>query len=310
VLIFYPLLIVCIALFLIALIFRANLVNPSKETFIKFLILLCLLSFVFIYIGLSFLINLAYFLFIISIFSFILITSLFFMHSFYEKGVKLDDKIRKIPKKNLKFILRLAIFLVSIFFAVLVILIVISLGGGTGEISSNISSKELSYMIDMLPYILIYVYIGLGVLALIIAIKGKFNAWLGIFFLITALFAGTVLIDAFQTAGDENQILSGPIGTIIVFSFDSFLVLFTISGLIGEKLEIIEKKLKIIKYDALIVWLIFSKAAFEFAEVTLEGAAILGAEVSLLKTLGVFLLFIPLLIIMTLNGIKKYSKKK
>jgi len=308
VLIFYPLLILCLALFLAALIFRADLIDPSKVTLIKILILIALLVLVSIYFGVYFLTEAAYFLFVISIFSYVFLTSVFIMLSCYEKGVKLDDKIRKSPKKNLRFILRLFLFLGGLLIAIASVYFVISLGGGTGNMSSEISDKYLSYIVESLPYLLIYIYIGFAILTIIIAFFGKFNAWLGIFFLITSIYAMTMLIDIFQTTGGGDE-TAGAIITIISFSVDLFIMIFTMSGLLGDKADWIEEKLKIVKSEAIIVWLIFSKAAYEFAIFTLAETELFGTQVSILQSLGAFLLFLPLLVLFAIFGIRNYLKK-
>ncbi len=306
VILYFPLLNICMGLFLAALFLRAELINPSKETLIKIIIMIAILLVVSLIMGAFILVLGSYILFIVSVFSFIAITLLYLMLSCYSYGVKIDKRLKLMSQKKISYLLRLVLFLGGLLGAILCIMFAIYMGGGTAGLSAYISSELVAIMVEMLPILLIVIYVGFGVLVLVISLFKKLNAWMGVFFLMTSIYAVTLLVDAFLTGGGlegVNEVVS----IVIVFCFDLFLVLFTVSGFMGEKAEEMEKSLGIIPDDVIIVWLIFSKASYEFASATLEGTALLGMEVGLIKTLGTFILFIPLMVLLALYGIRKYS---
>ncbi len=227
----------------------------------------------------------------------------------YEKGVALDNSMLKLPR-IINIFLRWLLFIGGTFVSIWILIYVINIGGGTGDLSSNIDSEELSFIIDWLPNILIIIIIGFAILAILISFRGKLNAWLGFFYLYLAIYASYLFIDIFQSVGSGGTEFSVMTYLILIYSFEIIILLISIGGLIGRKARKIKEKVEIVKVDAIIIWLIFSKAAYEFADVILETTATFGLQVSILKSLGLFLLFIPLVIIIIIKGIKNYTKKK
>ncbi len=90
---------------------------------------------------------------------------------------------------------------------------------------------------------------------------------------------------------------------IALYIFDLFLILYTIAKLTGERAEIIGEKLKYIKSDAILIFLIFSKAAYEFGSTETT-----GLDASAFGAIFGFILFIPLLFITGIYGIISHSK--
>ena len=80
-------------------------------------------------------------------------------------------------------------------------------------------------------------------------------------------------------------------------------MLNTIGGLLGEKAEIIGDKIKIFGADTIIIWLIMSVASYEFAK------GMPDMNIAMFKTIVVFVLFIPLIFLLGLYGMKNYEKK-
>ena len=74
---------------------------------------------------------------------------------------------------------------------------------------------------------------------------------------------------------------------LILYIFDLFLILFTIGSLVGKRSELISKKLRV-KSNSILIWLIFSKAAYEFA------SALPEMNIASIRAIGGFILFIPL----------------
>jgi hypothetical protein len=82
--------------------------------------------------------------------------------------------------------------------------------------------------------------------------------------------------------------------------------LYTIGILVGKRAELISKKIKLFKADTILIWLIFSKAAYEMAIINNPG---LVSD----KNWWVLTIFIFLLGIVGVLGIatyKKYRKKR
>ena len=109
-----------------------------------------------------------------------------------------------------------------------------------------------------------------------------------------------------------SPILDNPITYALLFIFNLFIILYTISALIGTKAEIILdlKVFKPIKADGILIFLILCKVAYEFGDFYLADNKVAGVNAVLLKNISVFFLFIPLMIIMGLYGIISYDKIK
>ena len=90
----------------------------------------------------------------------------------------------------------------------------------------------------------------------------------------------------------------------MLFFFDLFLLLVTFGSLIGKKAEILSNKLKFIKPDVILIWLIFSKAANEFASASPD------IEMSNVIIILSFVVFIPILLFMSFYGMYNYFKLK
>ena len=109
--------------------------------------------------------------------------------------------------------------------------------------------------------------------------------------------------------GVEGSIFSSIYYEIALYIFDVLVIFITISTLVGKKADIISAEVRVITTDSIIVWLIFSKGAYEFADQALILLEV-SASVSVLKNVAIFFLFVPLLLISGILGIKRYSKLK
>ena len=313
--IYYPLLFISTILFIIAFFFRGDLKKLNVRTILKGIVLLLTMAIMLMFLGLEVLLAIAYGAFIVSTIFYIFITATFTMYYCYHYGIILDDTLYKAPKP-ISFLVRWGIFLCGTLGAILLVYYIgdISLGAAENDLRIAVS-EQLSFLVDFVlyvPIVIIAVIIGLFVIAVIYIFKGKLNAWLGIFFLSISIYASFLMIKAFL-GGDVTSIsplLDTPYTYIILFIFDIIVLLITISNLIGKKAELITQKIKFLKPDAILIFLILCKVAFEFANSQFLDRQLLNTNVELLKYTGVFGLFIPLLLIAGLYGIFSYGKLK
>ena len=257
----------------------------------------CGLAFIIAIIFALIMIQLYVIIFFLAILSYIFITAVFYMYSSYRYGVDWDDKIYEI-KKPFNNILRWVIFLGCTLIAIFIMLRAASIGLSIQQ--SGQITVELAWIGSAFVILIIFLAI-IGVLTLF---AGKLNAWLGIFFLWVVLYTIYLMIYAYN-AFSSNVETTTSIGLqLIMYILDVLLILYTITTIIGEKTEILSEKFKFIKPDAILMWLIFSKAAYEFA----KG----GLPTGIIRTTAIvqFLLFLPLLFIAGLYGIISYSRKK
>lgn len=318
--IYLPLLIICIVLFLIAFFLQADIKKLTRNTLIKGIILLIIVIIIFLFLGaeILFLIGLASF--IVSFIFYIFITSIFSMYYCYRYGIKMDEAFYKAPTP-IAFLWRWIIFLVGIVAAIALILFIGAVSIGATELSALLKigryEIKLQDFVALVPNIIIGVIISLtliSILAMILTKNHAFNAWLGIFFVFSSLYASVLMVNAFLGGDVANvsPILDNPITYALLFIFDLFIILYTISALIGTKAEIILdlKVFKPIKADGILIFLILCKVAYEFGDFYLADNKVAGVNAVLLKNISVFFLFIPLMIIMGLYGIISYDKIK
>jgi hypothetical protein len=292
-LIFPPLLGVTTVLFIVSIIEREELGKLSRKKFLVYGIIGIIVAIVFhgiwrLFVG---------FLYRAGILSYILITSIFYMYGCYKYGIKADDKVYGLSRP-VNQIIRWIMFLGGTGIAVLITFFLSRIGGSWAAKDPEIN--DVLGRIALFMLILIIILAVIGVLTLVL---GYLNAWLGIFLIFVSFFTAYLMINAFYTltvaSDDTPQKLLTHVGLYI---FDVGLIFYTVSTILGEKSEIISRKLKVIKVDTVILWLVFSKAAFELAAV-----ADPRIKAEILNAVLEFILFIPLLIIAGLYGFWKYN---
>ncbi len=161
---------------------------------------------------------------------------------------------------------------------------------------------EIQFAFGVVSLILTIIVILLAVIGGLFALRGKLNAWLGIFFIWVAIYTLYLMLNVYFTLSSSESQYSLP-ATIVLYFFDLFLILYTIGKLISDSADIISEKVKFIKTDAILIFLIFSKAAYEFG-----ATEITGIDASRFGAIWGFVLFIPLLFLTGLYGIITYSK--
>ena len=140
--IYLPLLIICIVLFLIAFFLQADIKKLTRNTLIKGIILLIIVIIIFLFLGaeILFLIGLASF--IVSFIFYIFITSIFSMYYCYRYGIKMDEAFYKAPTP-IAFLWRWIIFLVGIVAAIALILFIGAVSIGATELSALLKSVDM-----------------------------------------------------------------------------------------------------------------------------------------------------------------------
>lgn len=320
IIIYLPLLVICIVLFLIAFFLQAEIKKLTRYTILKGILLLLIVLVIFYFLGEEILFLIGVTTFFVSFIFYIFITSIFSMYYCYKYGISLDDSFYKLPVP-IAFAWRWLIFLVGIAAAIALILFIgaVSIGTTKLEVILKIGGYEFSIheFVALIPFLIICIIISLTIISLLALILEKnhpFNAWLGLFFLFSTIYGSVLMVNAFLGGEVSNvsPILDNPLTYAMLFIFDVFLILYTISCLIGSKAEIILdlKIFKPIKPDGILIFLILCKVAYEFGEFYLADNKVAGVNAVLLKNIAVFFLFLPLFLIMGIAGILQYGKIK
>ncbi|MHA1294812.1 MAG: zinc-ribbon domain-containing protein [Promethearchaeota archaeon] len=288
--IYLPLLGLCLSLIFAAFLFKKNLKELGPKQILIYFAITVPIILIFAFIALI--------LFVFAILTYVFITSIFTCYNCYKKGVKFDDNWYTKPFP-INAAVRWTVFIGGTVLAILFIAIVAIVGAGFALFSEDVKSMLGFVPIAMFLVILILALIG-GLMVLI----GRLNAWLGIFFLWVSFYTLFLMIKAFLAVGGDSDGGSSIIYVqIALYLFDLFLILSTMGSLVGKRAELISEKIHI-RPENILIWLIFAKAAYEFAD------AVPGMEASQFKAIWVFVLFIPLVFIMGIYGIKSYGKLK
>ena len=294
IIIFIPLVVLSFVLFLVALLSFKNLAEMSRKRLIISIIIAIILTLLFF--------NIALFvfsvLFIIAIISYIVITAIFTMYYFYELGVKIDDYLYKLPGSLAKFERR------SFFIGGIIISIAALVGASiAAEAITGGTQENVGINTSVIAIVIIIVIIILSIIGGIQArSQGRLHAWMGIFFVFVAIYTIYLMISIIYTKISEGGGTSSIPTLILLYIFNLFLLLNTIGSLIGDKAQVIKEKLKIFGSDVILMWLIFSVASFQFASGGIE-----ESELDLLRTVIIYVLFIPFLIIIGVYGIYNYK---
>ena len=298
--VFIPLLGICFILFFVALIFRREIRKSSWKQIVLYCILACLIIIPFIFI-LALIIQI---LVILALISYVFITAIFYMYGCYKVSVDLDDKILSLskPKNN---VLRWIAFVGGTILAIVFLVLTYFFGKiwapklfGTQQGFPNIA------------LIILIITIFLAIVGCITLIKGNLNAWLGFFFIFVSIFTLYLMVSVYYAMGSQEGTTTDLLWIIGLYFFDVLLILYTTLTILQTKTEVLSKVFKFIKTDAILMWLIFSKAVFEFSK---EGISSSVMNTSAFYAITVFVLFIPLLLIAGIYGIwtrGKIMKKK
>ncbi|MBD3255395.1 MAG: zinc-ribbon domain-containing protein [Candidatus Lokiarchaeota archaeon] len=238
-------------------------------------------------------------LFYFAIISYVVITSIFTMFYFYRLGLQIDEYLLKLPSSIRRFE-RWAFFIGGTVGSIVLLIgasiIAEIITGGTGQ--------AVGFNTSIVALAIVLIIIFLGSIGGLLSLRGRLNSWMGIFFIWIAIYSIYLMISIIYGSSSTGSGVSSNIPIqIVLFVFSLFLILSTTGSIIGERTQLIQKKLKIFKSDTILLWLFFSMASYEFAS-----GAVQTGEVDILKYIVIYVLFIPLLFLMGIYGLMNYGK--
>ena len=256
-------------------------------------------------------------IFLFSLFSYVFFTSWFILYGAYLSSKTLDDSLKR--RVHSSFYRAVQFFGGSILSIVLLVAYVL----GSQTIGDMIGLTFTQGVYDTLNYAVIFIGIFVIifiVVGIIFMFKRIFNAWLGMFSLSVVIFTFYLLIKIFlalrSTGGVETSIAT----QFIMLTVDFFILLYSISTLMGSQADLLSKSIGIkrIGVDSILIWLVFSKVAYEFIHnypfslfsefAYIDAIDLLNESViNLLKNIGVLLFFLIILVALGYHQIKKYN---
>jgi len=256
-------------------------------------------------------------IFLFSLFSYVFFTSWFILYGAYLSSKRLDDSLKR--RIHSSFYRVIQFFGGSLLAAVLLIAYVF----GSQTIGDLIGLTFTQTIYDTLKYVVIF--IGIVVIIFIIVgivfmFKTIFNAWLGMFSLSIVIYTFYLLIKIFLALRSIGGVESSPTTQVIMLIVDLLILIYSISTLMGSQAELLTKKIRIkrIGIDSVLIWLVFSKVAYEFIRnypYNLFGGYVFNDSINFLdddiinflKNIGVLLFFLILLVALGFHQIKKYN---
>ncbi len=291
--------------------FNKKITEYSTSKIILLLILDCLLMIIMLVVIVV--------IIVISIFSYIFFTSLFLLYGCYKMSKDIDERIYYKRGawiwRGLEFWGGLALSLLFIYLAYI----------GTFEAMNMTSAPQI---LNVAYIAVIIVIIGLAIYGLLQSFGKKFNAWLGTYFILITIYTAYLVLKVFLgfTNGTGEPSIFTIIGLLVL---DLFILLYSISSIIGKQGEFLAERFKRFKQETLILWLIFSKAAWEFAVYFPYGTlgvpqalgippqafgvtyyTQLGTIVVTVTNIMVLIIFIILIVVFGYIGIQGYDEEK
>ncbi|MHA1235310.1 MAG: hypothetical protein ACTSQL_09535 [Promethearchaeota archaeon] len=264
-----------------------------------------------------FLIPLMVSIFLFSLFSYVFFTSWFILYGAYLSSKRLDNGLKR--RVHSSFYRAIQFFggsLLSIVLLTTYLLGAQTIGDLVGLTFTQGVYDTLNYAVIFIGIIVI-IFIIIGI---VFMFKRIFNAWLGMFSLSVVIYTFYLLIKIFlalrSTGGVETSIAT----QIIMLIVDLFILLYSISTLMGSQAELLSKNIGIkrIGVDSILIWLVFSKVAYEFIHnypftlfsdfAYIDAIDLLDESViNLLKNIGVLLFFLIILVALGFHQIRKYN---
>jgi len=256
-------------------------------------------------------------IFLFSLFSYVFFTSWFILYGAYLSSKRLDDSLKR--RVHSSFYRVIQFFGGSILSIVLLVAYIF----GSQTIGDLVGLTFTQAVYDTLNYAVIFIGI-IVILFIIVGIvfmfKRIFNAWLGMFSLSVVIYTFYLLIKIFLALRSTGGVDSSRATQVIMLIVDLLILLYSISTLMGSQAELLSKKIGIkrIGVDSVLIWLVFSKVAYEFIHnypfTLFSGFAYIDfidlldeAIINLLKNIGVLIFFLILLVALGFHQIKKYN---
>ncbi len=273
-------------------------------------------------------------LFAFSIVSYMFMTSWFILYGLILTSKRIDSNMKK--HKGSKFT-RTIEFFGGIVLS-LVLLVVFYLAPIIDE-QKLVFKYMVPYYLELyltVAYIIVAVaIIGIGALCLYYVFKKSFNAWYGVFTILIAGYTFYLVLKIFLGVNSaESESETSLLTQIALLFADVFIVVYAISTLLGKQAEILAKQVKRFGLDTAFIWLLFSKASYEFVVnfpydfiynlsvdifgdstsfLTFLGSIInyLNEDyINLAKNIAVLFFFLTLFVLLGLWEIRKYNRKQ
>ena len=271
----------CATLFILS-IFLLNLRKMSYLIFFIIVIITILLTLTFLIFN-----QIILFMSYAAVISYVLITAIFSLYGCYNGGKRIDEYIYKKFPSPLNQILRIIEFLGGIFLSLLIIYLIFLFTGG---------------QLVLITWIFAFTIVGLAAFGIfLLLITGKFNAWLGTFSLYGGIYFCYLVVVFLFGISLYQGLGTNPILTWVFIVADILILLYVIERLMGERADLLSKRLKPIKAETILMWLIFSKAAYELA-------IILDPTWTSFKNQWVLFIFVALVGLVGIYGLIKYKK--
>ena len=200
------------------------------------------------------------FVFIVSIISYIFFTSWFYLYGSYRTSIRFDNNLKRRKYKNFY---RITVFITGVCSSIALLLLYFINSELLGTLVNATITEISGYVVIFVGIILLV----LTIITIIYSFKKYFNAWLGLFSLLMVIYASFLILQIFlalrSTNGSESSSFVVKIALLVA---DLGILLYTISTLMGSQAEILFKNLKLkrLGIDTILIWLVFSKVAYEF----------------------------------------------
>ena len=201
----------------------------------------------------------------------------------------------------------------------------------TLDVQKIIFETEVPVLLNYVYLIVGIVLAGLAVTCFIFMLKKSFNAWFGMFGIVAAIYAFFLALKIFLGLSDlESPSETSPLMEIALLAIDISILVYAVSTLLGSQAEVLAKQLKYFGIDTIFIWLLFSKASYEFVVnfpydsllvISNQGIIssifapflnlvhLLNADlISLAKNVTVLAFFLLLLILLGFWEIRKYNR--
>jgi hypothetical protein len=259
-------------------------------------------------------------LFLFSILSYIFLTSWFILYGAYLTSKRLDQNLKKRIHSSFY---RGIEFVGGIIIALILLFGYIYGSQYLGELIGITITQSITITLNYVVLIVGVMIIMFSVLGAIYLLKKIFNAWLGIFSILTVIYTFYLLIKIFFALSSTGGASSSTYTQFALILVDLFIILYSISTLMGSQANMLFKRLKLkrIGLDSILIWLIFSKVAYEFAHnfpyswlagfPYIDVLSLLDQSiVNLGKNIGVLMFFIFTLAVLGIYQIRKYSNQE
>ncbi|MFX0017539.1 MAG: hypothetical protein ACFFAK_03460 [Promethearchaeota archaeon] len=317
VVIFLPYLTFLMFLFLLSIVFKKDIKEVSSwKIVIIFLLTLPLMFFISV-------ILVAIFAF--SVFSYIFFSSWFILYGAYLIARNIDERLKRHDYRK---ITRSLTFSGGVLFSLFLLVIMFVPALGILDIIYTFIPELSTYPIIILGVRILFIIVGVilvtfAFLTLVGLTRKTFNAWIGIFAILVVIYTYYLVVKVFialKSVGGGGS--SSPVTQILMILIDIFIILYSISTLMGSQAELLGKRVfkksMRIGIDTILLWLVFSKVAYEFVHYFpydwLQGLPYIDfitilneSIINLLRNIGILIFFIAVLVILGLYEIRKYN---